>query len=126
MRLLVLAGFLSMGMLCAADVTGHWSGTLESKNPDGEQRQEPILLILKQDGVKVTGTGGRDLNDRHTVTEGRVEGNKVILQVEAGQRPVTLELKLDRDELVGEASRARGDGSKMAAKVSTKRVKDAK
>jgi hypothetical protein len=125
MRILI-AAFFTIAALSAADATGHWSGTLSATGPNGEQREEPVLLILKQDGAKITGTGGRDVNDRHEVTVGKIDGDRLELEVEAGDRPVRLKLTLQGDELKGDVSRQRGDGSMMTAKISTKRVQDAK
>ena len=88
MKLLALGVFLGAMVLSAADVTGHWSGTFDFRTPDGGQRQSSVYLILKQDGAKVTGTGGRDLADRHDVTEGKIDGNKIMLEVEAGEQSV--------------------------------------
>ncbi len=121
MKILALA-FLSVAVMLA-DVTGNWSGALSMTGPGGETQSQPILLILKQEGAKVTGTGGRDENDRHAVLEGKADNGKIVLEVEAGSSPVRLELALSGDELNGEASRTRGDGSKQTAKVAVKRVK---
>ena len=126
MKLLALGVFLGAMVLSAADVTGHWLGTFDFRTPDGGQRQSSVYLILKQDGTKVIGTGGHDLADRHDVTEGKIDGNKIVLEVEAGSNPFRLELTLEGDQLTGEVTRERGDGSTITAKVSAKRVKDAK
>ena len=45
----------------AADVTGKWDGTFTRENRD----QGSALLILKQTGYVVTGTGGENDSDRH-------------------------------------------------------------
>ena len=116
----------SAALLAAADVTGHWSGTFEFRTPSGEQQEVPVYLILKQDGNNVGGTGGRDLADRHTITRGTFDGSKLVLEVEAGDNPVQLELTVDGEQLQGTAVRGRSDGSKMTAKVQAKRLKDAK
>ena len=126
MKLLTLAFFLSAMLLTAGDVTGHWSGNFEMKSSDGETRTPPVYLILKQEGNKVTGTGGRDIEDRHEITKGTIEGNKVVLDVEAGDRDIHLEFTVDGDQLNGEATRARGDGDKQTAKLSAKRISTAK
>jgi hypothetical protein len=123
MKKLALSVFLMTACLAAAEVTGRWSGTLSITSGDGQSRQEPVLLILKQEGAKVTGTGGRDDADRHQVMEGKIDGDKVILDVEAGSAPIRLELKVTGDDMSGEASRTRGDGSKQTAKIAVKRAK---
>jgi hypothetical protein len=126
MKLLALGLLFGAMALSAADVTGHWSGTFDFRTPDGGQRQSSVYLILKQDGAKVTGTGGRDLADRHDVTEGKIEGNTIVLEVEAGNSPFRLQLTLEGNQLTGDVTRARGDGTTIAGKVSATRAKDEK
>lgn len=123
MKSLVLAFFLAAALLGAADVTGQWSGTMTITTPSGEQRQRPILLVLKQDGAKITGTGGPTAEERHDILEGKIDGDKLSLTVEAGDAPIKLELTLAGDELSGDASRERPDGEKQAAKVQARRDK---
>jgi hypothetical protein len=74
-------------------------------------------------GAKVTGTGGRDDADRHQVMEGKLDGDKIVLDVEAGSAPIHLELQVRGDDMTGEASRTRGDGAKQTAKIAVKREK---
>ena len=126
MNLRLLAAFFAGALVCLADVTGHWSGTFTFTSQDGEQRTADVYLILKQEGGKITGTGGRDLADRHEITSGTIEGDVISIEVEAGPSPVRLKLTVKGEELSGDVSRARSDGSTMTAKVAAKRVKDAK
>jgi hypothetical protein len=123
MKRLALSVFLTTVMLSGAEVTGRWSGTFAFTTDDGQKGEAPVLLILKQEGTKVTGTGGRDEADRHEVTVGKIEGDKMTLEVEAGNAPVRLEVTVTGDELTGDVSRTRGDGSKQTAKVTAKRAK---
>src|SRR5947209_1165983 len=126
MKLLTLAFFLSTMLLTAGDVSGHWSGNFELKSPDGETRTPPVYLILKQDGNTVTGSGGETLEDRHEITKGTIEGNKVVLDVQAGGGGIHLEFTVDGDQLNGEARRTHPDGHTQTAKLTAKRVSDAK
>jgi hypothetical protein len=121
MKRLAFSVFLMTMLASAADVTGRWSGTFTFTGGDGQQRQVPVLLILKQEGTKVTGTGGRDDDDRHEIMMAKLDGDKISLEVEAGDAPVRLVLTIKGDELTGEASRDRPDGQKQTAKVSAKR-----
>jgi hypothetical protein len=123
MKKLALAALLMTAWLSAAEVTGRWSGTLSILTGDGQTREEPVLLILRQEGAKVTGTGGRDDADRHQVMEGKLDGDKIVLDVEAGSAPIHLELQVRGDDMIGEASRTRGDGAKQTAKIAVKREK---
>lgn len=121
MRYLILAFLLSASLLFGADATGKWNGTIAVTTSDGEQRTMPILLILKQEGTKITGTGGPDIGERHDILEGKIDGASVTLKIEAGVAPISLKLALNGDELNGDGSRERPDGQKQTAKVTTKR-----
>jgi len=126
MTLRILALLAAASALCFGNVTGHWSGTFNVTAPSGETREMPVYLILKEDGGKITGSGGRDISDRHDVLNSKVEGGVIQLEVEAGANPIHLKLTLTGDELNGQVERTMGDGSKFTGKVATKRVKDAK
>jgi uncharacterized protein (TIGR03435 family) len=74
----------------AADVSGPWTGTLSG----------PTYLILKQEGAKLSGSGGPSVKDQYiTFENGRVEGDRVIFRV----GPFSLDLTLEGDKLTGEA-----------------------
>jgi hypothetical protein len=122
MKALALLVFLA-GTLFGADVSGHWSGAFTFITGSGEKGEALVLLILKQDGEKITGTGGRDEADRHDIIEGKIAGDKIILEVEAGNSPIRLELTVAGEEMKGDVTRTRGDGSKQTAKALVKRVK---
>ena len=118
MKLLVLA-LLLLPLVCAAeDITGQWSGMLGN---------EPALLILKQDGSNVSGTVGGNSGDRHPIAEGKIEGNKVSLEMREGNRNMHFELTVNGDELSGDVSAiSPAKGTLRSAKLVTRRVKDAK
>jgi len=46
----------------AGDLTGKWSGSFKV---DGADHDVPQLLILKQDGNKLTGSGGPDQSEQY-------------------------------------------------------------
>ncbi len=76
--------------LDASDVSGKWSGTFEAVTNDGNTRSEPLLLIFKQDGEKLTGSGGPNEAERHDMRDGKVVGDKITFEValERGLHPV--------------------------------------
>ena len=96
---------LSMALAIAvpADVTGRWAGTLTAERPDGSTHQDSVLLILEQKGSSLTGTIGGHENDRHPITKGTIDGNRVSIQATSanGERQFQLELTLDADEMKG-------------------------
>ena len=104
--------------VAAADVTGNWKGTLIPENRDPAS----ALVILKQTGDVVTGTGGHDESDRHEITNGKVTGNTVTFDIQQGERTMRFVLTLDGDTLTGQITRER-DGQQQTAKVNLKREK---
>jgi hypothetical protein len=121
MKIVMLLAFAAL-VSSAADVTGRWSGKAEFV-ADGQPRQVPVMMDLKQDGAKVTGTIESSEGNRHEITAGKIEGDKVQLQVETNDGPARLELNASGDQMAGDAYRDAGDGFKPAAKVSVTRVK---
>jgi hypothetical protein len=71
-RGLVLGSLASLSVCVsahgAADVTGTWSGI-------------PFYMILKQDGAKLTGTGGPGKNEPVPVEDGRVDGDRLTFHL---------------------------------------------
>jgi hypothetical protein len=125
MKTLVYSLLFSALTLCAADVTGKWSGSFELKK-DGETHNPPAYLVLKQEGDKVTGTGGPGADRQEATVKGKVDGNQLaFVAAKDGEGPeMNFKLQLEGDELKGEVTREGRDGTKETAQVSLKRVKD--
>jgi len=104
--------------LSAADLTGKWAGTFDMKE-DGNAQAMSVVMIVKQEGNKLTGTAGVE-EDQHPIQKGIVDGDTVTFEVDSGEAIYYLELKLDGDQLSG-AAKAGPDGEKM--KIALKRVK---
>ena len=104
--------------LSASDLTGKWTGTVDMKE-DGNAQAMSVVMIVKQDGNKLTGTAGVE-EDQHPIQKGIVDGDTVTFEVDSGEAIYYLELKLDGDQLSG-AAKAGPDGEKM--KIALKRVK---
>ncbi len=66
----------------AGDVTGKWSGTAEVKGQDGEVKESPAFLTLKQAGKDVTGTAGESEEDQRAIKDGRFENDELTFIVE--------------------------------------------
>jgi len=77
MRALLL--ILSSTLIWAADVTGSWSGPFEAIR-DGETQTGTALLVLKEEGAKITGAIGPNENDRTDLTKGSIEGADITLE----------------------------------------------
>ena len=56
----------------ATDLTGSWTGTVQSPNGDMQ-----ITFNLKQDGAKLTGTVQTPMGDPSEISNGKVDGDKV-------------------------------------------------
>ncbi len=79
-----------------ANLSGVWTGAFR-----GSDQDIPQLLTLKQQGSKVTGTGGPDSTEQYPVLDGTVTDNVVKFEVDSGQRKFFYTLK-------GTDSRLRG------------------
>jgi len=103
----------------AADFAGKWSGTAEMMR-DGETRSSTAVLIFKQDGDKVTGTGGRDESQQHPFDNVKVDGDKLTCEINDGDTLVKVALQAEGDVMKGEA-KAEKDGQKMTVVFNLKR-----
>lgn len=101
----------------AADVTGKWAGTIELKE-DGKTRTIPVLLVLKQEGAKLTGTGGGNQDDQHPIRKGTVEADKLLIEVEDADKIFYLDLKVDGEQMLGDIRK--DDSAKMKIAVTRK------
>jgi hypothetical protein len=113
--LLALCAFTAF----AADAAGKWSGSF---TPEGQEASTG-MLILKQSGTEITGTGGPNAEQQYPLANGKIDGNKVTFDL---QHPSGMVLKmalvLDGDTLKGDAT-ANADGQAMKAKLDLKREK---
>src|SRR5688500_17782022 len=106
----------SSTLFWAADVTGSWSGPIEISR-DGETRTSAALLILKQEGTKITGSIGPNADERTDIAKGSIEGADVALEAVVPDRQlrVTILLKLDGEKLTGDF-KVEGPGQNMTGK----------
>ena len=103
----------------AADVTGRWTGNLAVDNNDPES----FTLILKQEGAAIAGSVGATDGDQVAVTTGKIDGNKITLEVKQNEdRSLKIELILEGDQMSGDLTATRG-GRTKTAKIILTRVK---
>jgi hypothetical protein len=107
--------------LIAADATGRWTGTLTASTPDGSQ-QHPALLVLKQDGVKLTGTAGPDASEQIPIENGKAENGSLTFQISKDTATMKFTLKQEGDEIKGDITRER-EGQTQTAKMVVTREK---
>jgi hypothetical protein len=113
--LVVAAAAIAM----AADVTGKWTGSFTPENDEAHT----ALLVLKQDGAAITGTAGPDESQQFPIRTGKIDGNKVVLEISPSEGAIYhLELVLDGDHMKGDLTAKRDDGT-MTAKLDVSRAK---
>ena len=125
-RLAVLALALSLVLPVSAaqDFSGKWSGSFVITRPDGSINTDRIYLDLKQAKTEITGTAGPTAERQWPIKSGKVEGGKVIFEVqERGDGPlITFTLAIIDGRLKGDAA-GEQEGKKLSAKVDAERVK---
>ena len=109
--------------LCAADVTGKWSGTIEIKR-GSDSRQEPAFVILKQEGMSLSGSGGPNEQEQHAMQNGKVNGNKITFEIALGEdRVMRFNLTAAGDQIDGDVTGPKKDtGEPETARLSLKRA----
>jgi len=114
--LLALCAFTAF----AADAAGKWSGSF---TPDGQDASTG-LLILKQSGTEITGTGGPNADEQFPVANGKIDGNNITLELHHPSGMVLkMALVLEGDTLKGDANATGPNGEAMKAKLDLKREK---
>jgi hypothetical protein len=104
----------------AADATGKWTGTL---TPGDGGESHSALLVLTQTGTAITGTAGPDESQQFPVQTGKIDGNKITLDVSPHEGALYhMELVLDGDHIKGDIA-AKQDDQTMTAKLDVSRVK---
>ncbi len=108
----------------AADISGKWTGTVEIVR-DGEKRTTGAIMVLKQEGSKVTGTVGRDADRQFAIKTGTIEDGRITLEVvpDSGPAVVKFALKLDGDDRIAGDLKGEGDDGAFAGTVDLKREK---
>jgi len=84
--------------LAAANVTGRWSGRF---TVDGGDHDVPQLFILRQDGNKLTGSGGPVETEQYPIENGKVNGARVQFEITTGEWKFTYDIKADGATLKG-------------------------
>jgi len=118
MRRIVVAALLSVMCLVAGDVSGKWSGSFK---PNGEDNAHPVYMVFKQDGDKLTGSGGPDESKQHPMQNGKVQDGRLTFEVPASGGTFTFDLKSTGEEITGNLQ-FKGENETRTATVSLKRV----
>jgi hypothetical protein len=128
-RLALLFTFLLcvLPTFAAEDFTGKWSGQFSGIGPDGNQATEPILLNLVHKGAELTGTAGPSAERQWKIVKGKVDGEKLTFEVQAGDDGqsgpyVTISLAYVEGHLKGDINMQRGE-QKLSGKMDVTRAK---
>jgi hypothetical protein len=124
---LLLSGFLlcvfALTVLADTDLTGKWSGSFKITAPNGETNDTTAFLVLKQSGSDITGTAGPSEDEQYPITKGKIDGDKITMELDHEGHMVKLDLVLVADRITGDASMSAEDGGTVKAKVDVGRVK---
>jgi hypothetical protein len=119
---------LALPALAAEDFSGKWSGSFTGVAPDGQERTEQIFMTLVHKGAELTGTAGPSADVQWKIEKGKVDGNNVAFEVQAGGSPesgapvLKFTLAFAEGHLKGNLNADMGE-MKLSAKVDTTRVK---
>jgi hypothetical protein len=73
----LMMAFTAASAFAASDVTGTWTGKMAGPNGDSMQ----ITFTFKQDGAVLTGTSIGPMGDPMTISDGKVDGDKLSFNV---------------------------------------------
>jgi len=111
---------LFTGLALAADVSGKWTGTFSATGDQGKEDGTAVLL-LKQNGSEITGSVGPTVDEQHTISKGKIEGDKITLESNDGGMVLKLDLVLAGERISGNVT-ANGEGRSMKATIDVKRA----
>lgn len=115
---LLLAAVL-FAVAATPDISGKWSGTFSPENGD----QNSAYLVLKQSGNTVTGTAGPDADTQWTISEGKIDGDKLTIKVTNPDDNTVYKctLALDSQHMTGEVE-ATMQGQTIKGKLDVTKV----
>ena len=126
MKLFVCSLILIAVALTAAaadvDVTGTWSGSFKITTPDGQVQDDSVTLVLKQSGTDITGTAGPSADHQMPIDKGKIEGDKITLEVAVGEGSFKFNVVLEGDHMKGDVAANMG-GQTMKAKMDATKQK---
>jgi hypothetical protein len=118
----LLLGLLSGIAIADTNVTGKWLGSFKMIGQDSDGHDSTAVLLLKQNGSEITGTAGPDEGEQHTITKGKIEGDKITILVEDDGHTVTFALVATADRITGDVNIVH-DGQTRKAKLDVTRSK---
>ena len=117
MRKIAIALMILAACAMAGEVSGKWSGSIMAEGEDAR----PVYLIFNQDGNKLTGSGGPTESEQFPMQNGKIEGDRLTFEVQAGKGTFVFDLKITGDEAKGDLQ-LKGGSETHTAKVALKRA----
>ena len=120
---LLLLGVLALCAMTDVNVTGKWSGSFNIAAPNGDLKESTALLVLKQNGTEITGTAGPNEEQQFAIQKGKIEGDKITLEVrDDNSHLIKFDLVFANERIKGDANMS-ADGESRKAKVDVGRMK---
>lgn len=110
--------FATLHAHAATDVTGTWTGSISA--PDGNGSFD-LTFTFKQDGSALTGTVTAQQGEPLTITNGKVDGDKISFNVSFNNTTITHDGTVSGDEI--KLTTKSSDGSFPGSTLTLKRVK---
>lgn len=101
----------------AADLSGKWSGTFRAAGADHDV---PQVFLLKQDGSRLTGSGGPDESEQYPIENPRVDDDAVTFELTTGEWKFSYHLKMSGPRLTGDLELKSADRRRTAKVVLNK------
>ena len=101
--LLVLAGLTGIAN-ADTNVSGKWTGSFNITRDNGESKDSTAVLMLKQTGADITGSVGPTDDEQLTIKNGKIDADKITLEVDDHGRAIKFNLVLAADHITGEAN----------------------
>jgi hypothetical protein len=115
MRKVIAVVVLLAAAAMAGDLSGTWTGTFKVSGGDHTVRQ---VVILKQDGNKLTGSAGPEPQEQYPIENGKVDGDHVTFELTSGEWRFSYDLKRDgADGMQGDLGLKSVDDSRTAKVV---------
>lgn len=118
---LTIAAFAAVA-IADVNVAGKWSGSFKMTSPEGQSGDSTAFLTLTQSGSNIAGTVGPNESEQHTITKGKIEGDKITLVIEEDGRTIQFDLVVTADRITGNVNIAH-DGESRKGTIDVTRAK---
>jgi hypothetical protein len=126
MKTFVCFLLLAVLAVCATadiNVTGKWAGSFNPIAADGTSKESTAVMVLKQNGTEITGTVGPNEEKQFAIQKGKIEGDKITLEVQDDNNHlIKFDLVIADERIKGNANMSE-DGESRKAKLDVSRMK---